>query len=131
MDEEVTQPADLTDDELKGAAGIVRAIRALPSSAGRYQGGTGLRVALGGYGPGPGRGDCHPHRTRHTVARRTAQQDADCIKLALEANPSLHDEDALTEFVKLFWRGRNVDRQYVPLRNEAINETPRPTDGEL
>jgi hypothetical protein len=51
--------------------------------------------------------------------------------LALEANPSLHDEDALTEFVKLFWRGRNVDRQYVPLRNEAINETPRPTDGEL
>jgi hypothetical protein len=49
MDEDVTQPADLTDAELKEAAGIVRAIRALPSSAGRYQGGTGLRVALGGY----------------------------------------------------------------------------------
>jgi hypothetical protein len=49
MDEDVTHPADLTDDELKQAAGIVRAIRALPSSAGRYQGGTGLRVALGGY----------------------------------------------------------------------------------
>jgi hypothetical protein len=49
MDEGVTQPSDLTDDELKEAAGIVRATRALPSSAGRYQGGTGLRVALGGY----------------------------------------------------------------------------------
>ena len=49
IDEDCTQPADFTDAELKEATGIIRAMRALPSSARGYQGGTGLRVALGGY----------------------------------------------------------------------------------
>jgi hypothetical protein len=46
----VREVADLTDDELRQAAVIVRAIRALPSWADKsYQGGTGFRVVLSGY----------------------------------------------------------------------------------
>jgi hypothetical protein len=49
IDEDCTQPADLTDAELKEATAIIRAMRALPSAAKGYPGGTGLRVVLGGY----------------------------------------------------------------------------------
>ncbi len=43
-------PADLSDTELKDAAGIVRAFRALPHWTTRgFQGGTGLRATLGEY----------------------------------------------------------------------------------
>jgi hypothetical protein len=44
------QAADLTDDELREAATIIRAIRALPTwPTMSYQGSSGLRTALGGY----------------------------------------------------------------------------------
>ena len=68
---------------------------------------------------------------RREMEKLTAQQGADHIKLMLEANPSLRDESAPAEFMKFFGGGRNVDRQYAPLRNETIKETPRLTDGEL
>jgi hypothetical protein len=46
----VRRVADLSDDELRQAAGIVRAIRALPSwTETGYPGGTGFRVVLSGY----------------------------------------------------------------------------------
>jgi hypothetical protein len=49
-DPDTRQAADLTDDELREAAAIIRAIRALPTwSAMSYQGSSGLRTALGGY----------------------------------------------------------------------------------
>jgi hypothetical protein len=49
-DLEVRQVADLDDEELLQAAGVVRAIRALPSWSGRgYPGGTGFRMVLSGY----------------------------------------------------------------------------------
>jgi hypothetical protein len=51
-DQDVRQAGDLSDDELRQAAGILRAIRALPTWASPYQGGAGLRVALGGYAIG-------------------------------------------------------------------------------
>ena len=44
------QATDLTDDELREAAAIIRAIRALPTwPTMSYQGSSGLRTALGGY----------------------------------------------------------------------------------
>lgn len=47
---DVRQVADLADDELLQAAGIVRAIRALPSWSDKsYPGGIGFRVVLSGY----------------------------------------------------------------------------------
>jgi hypothetical protein len=46
----VRQVADLADDEVREAAVIVRAIRALPSWSDKsYQGKTGFRVVLSGY----------------------------------------------------------------------------------
>jgi hypothetical protein len=49
-DQDVRQVPDLTDDELHQAAGIIRAIRALPSWTDKsYTGGTGFRVLLSGY----------------------------------------------------------------------------------
>jgi hypothetical protein len=48
QDQDVAQTADLSDEELREAVGIVRALRAALPVKG-YQGGTGFRVALGGY----------------------------------------------------------------------------------
>ncbi len=49
-DPDTRQATDLTDDELHEAAGIIRAIRALPTwPTMSYQGSSGLRTALGGY----------------------------------------------------------------------------------
>jgi hypothetical protein len=49
-DPDTRQAADLTDNELREAAAIIRAIRALPAwPAMSYQGSSGLRAALGGY----------------------------------------------------------------------------------
>jgi hypothetical protein len=49
-DQDTRQPTDLTDDELREAAVIIRAIRALPTwPTMSYQGNSGLRTALGGY----------------------------------------------------------------------------------
>lgn len=49
-DLEVRQVADLDDEELSQAAGVVRAIRASPSWSDKcYAGGTGFRVVLSGY----------------------------------------------------------------------------------
>jgi hypothetical protein len=49
-DQEVRQACDLTDSELREAAGIIRAIRALPSWSDKtYSSGTGFRVVLSGY----------------------------------------------------------------------------------
>jgi hypothetical protein len=49
-DQDVTLPADLTDDELHQAASILRAIRALPTWEAAYKGGgTSFRAALGDY----------------------------------------------------------------------------------
>jgi hypothetical protein len=47
-DQDAAQAADLSDEELRQAAGLVRALRAVLPEKG-YQGGTGFRVALGGY----------------------------------------------------------------------------------
>ncbi|MER6077040.1 hypothetical protein [Streptomyces sp. NPDC001833] len=52
----------------------------------------------------------------------TLQQAEDRIKLALEKNPSLLNEDKLTELGKAL-----VDGGHIPLRNE--NQTLRLTDG--
>jgi hypothetical protein len=50
IDEDVRQVFDLTDEELREAAGIVRAVRGLPSWMDRgLQGGVSFRAALGGY----------------------------------------------------------------------------------
>jgi len=44
------QATDLTDEELREATSIIRAIRALPTwPTMSYQGSSGLRTALGGY----------------------------------------------------------------------------------
>jgi hypothetical protein len=52
-DQDVTQVADLSDDELHQAAAILRAFRALPTWEAAYRGGgTGFRAALGGYAIG-------------------------------------------------------------------------------
>jgi hypothetical protein len=48
QDQDVAQMADLSDEELRQATGIIRALRAALPEKG-YQGGTGFRVALGGY----------------------------------------------------------------------------------
>ena len=49
-DDDVIQAADLSDAELKEAAGIVRAFRALPSYwAKGFQGGSSFRAVLGEY----------------------------------------------------------------------------------
>jgi hypothetical protein len=49
-DDDVIQAADLSDEELKEAAGIVRAFRALPSYwAKGFQGGSSFRAVLGEY----------------------------------------------------------------------------------
>ena len=49
-DEDVRQAPDLTDDELRQAAGIIRAIRALPSwTDKRHMGRPGFRVILSAY----------------------------------------------------------------------------------
>jgi hypothetical protein len=49
-DPDTRQPADLTDDELRQAVAIVRAIRALPTwPQMSHQGSSGMRTALGGY----------------------------------------------------------------------------------
>ena len=39
----------------------------------------------------------------------------------LEANPSLLNEEILTELGKILWIGR-ADGEYVPMRREQINE---------
>lgn len=50
IDDDVMQAADLSDAELKEAAGIVRAFRALPSHwAKGFQGGSSFRAVLGEY----------------------------------------------------------------------------------
>jgi hypothetical protein len=43
------QPADLTDDELRDAAGIIRALLALPSPGSGHSSAHGLRTVLGRY----------------------------------------------------------------------------------
>jgi hypothetical protein len=49
-DRDVIQAADLSDDELRQAASVLRAIRALPTWEAPYKGGgTGFRVVLGDY----------------------------------------------------------------------------------
>jgi hypothetical protein len=50
VDEDVAEVADLSDGELKEAAGIVRAFRALPSwRAKGFQGGASFRAVFGEY----------------------------------------------------------------------------------
>jgi hypothetical protein len=50
IDPGTRQADDLTDDELREAAGLIRAIRALPSWPNMsYGGSTGLRTGLGSY----------------------------------------------------------------------------------
>ncbi len=56
----------------------------------------------------------------------TPQEVEDRIHLMLETNPSF-----LEDFVKMFWRDRNVDGQSVPVTNEEIKEALRLTDGEM
>jgi hypothetical protein len=52
-DQDVTQAANLSDDELHQAAKILRAFRALPTWEAAYHGGgTGFRAALGSYAIG-------------------------------------------------------------------------------
>ncbi|MFI9646132.1 DUF2510 domain-containing protein [Streptomyces sp. NPDC052040] len=64
------------------------------------------------------------------LEKLTARQGVDRIRMMLESNPSLRDEGALTEFMRLFGGGRNVDLEHPQLRNEAIKEVPRLTEGE-
>src|SRR5258708_3798988 len=56
-DQDVRQPRDFTDDELRKAAMIIRAIRALPSWTDKsYTGGTGFRVVISGSPQQPSAG---------------------------------------------------------------------------
>ncbi|MET9449145.1 hypothetical protein [Streptomyces cinerochromogenes] len=62
--------------------------------------------------------------SQRELEKLTARQGVDRIRLMLESNPSLRDEGTLTEFMRLFGGGRNVDLGHVQLRNEAIKEVP-------
>lgn len=63
---------------------------------------------------------------KSSLEKLTPQEVEDRIHLMLETNPSF-----LEEFVKMFWRDRNVDGQSVPVTNEKIKEALRLTDGEM
>ncbi|WP_218829475.1 DUF2510 domain-containing protein [Streptomyces sp. XY006] len=69
--------------------------------------------------------------SQREMEKLTARQGADRIRLMLESNSSLRDEGALAEFMKLFGSGRNADFEDARLRNAAMKEAPRLTEGEL
>jgi hypothetical protein len=77
-----------------------------------------LRDARIEYGDGP-------HALESAAEAVTAQQVGESITLMLEANPSLLDEETLTEILGV---GR-ADHEYVPMRREQIDEALRLTDG--
>lgn len=54
----------------------------------------------------------------------TAKQVGDSLKLMLEANPSLLDQEALVELGKILESSR-VHDEYVPLKSQKINEALR------
>jgi wyosine [tRNA(Phe)-imidazoG37] synthetase (radical SAM superfamily) len=58
--------------------------------------------------------------SQREMEKLTAQQGAARITLMLDANPSLRDEGALREFMKIFRGDRSVDGRDVPLRIEHI-----------
>jgi len=80
-----------------------------------------LRDARIEYGDGP-------HALESAAEAVTAQQVGECITLMLEANPSLLNEEILTELGKILGIGR-ADGEYVAMRREQINEALRLTDG--
>jgi hypothetical protein len=61
-----------------------------------------------------------------SLEKLTPQEVEDLIHLMLETNPSF-----LEEFIKMFWRDRNVDGHSIPVTNEKIKEALRLTDGEI
>jgi hypothetical protein len=67
------------------------------------------------------------HALESAAEAVTAQQVGESITLMLEANPSLLNEETLTELRRIL--GRRADGEYVPMRREQINEALRLTDG--
>ena len=65
------------------------------------------------------------------IEQLTPEQGAHRIKLMLEANPSLRDEFALSEFMKFFAGGRSVFSRYVPVSIERTSESRRPPHGQM
>ena len=63
---------------------------------------------------------------KSSLEKLTPREVEDRIHLMLETNSSF-----IEEFVKMFWRDRNVDGQSVLVTNEKIREALRLTDGEM
>ncbi len=62
---------------------------------------------------------------RSALEKLTAAQVTDSVNRALEANPSLLDEETSAEFMEIFGGGQFVEGRYVPLRNERVREALR------
>jgi hypothetical protein len=71
-----------------------------------------------------------PLELNSTTEMPAAKQVGDIIRLMLEANPSLPDEETSVELGNILGRAR-VDDGYVPLRSERNKEALRLTDGEM
>ncbi|GAA1900363.1 hypothetical protein GCM10009716_07740 [Streptomyces sodiiphilus] len=73
--------------------------------------------------------DAFPELTS-AMRKLTAPQITDSINRALEADSSLLSEEASAEFMRIFGGGRDLEGQFVPLRNEKIAAALRLTSGE-
>ncbi|MET0604623.1 MAG: hypothetical protein ABW167_21760 [Baekduia sp.] len=69
-----------------------------------------------------------PHALERAAEAVTAQQVGESITLMLEANPSLLNEQTLTDLGQILGLGR-ADGEDVPMRREQIHRALRLTDG--
>jgi hypothetical protein len=67
---------------------------------------------------------------RNAMDKLTIQQLTDSMNRMLEANSSLLDDETSAELMKVFGGDRFVDGQYVPLRNEKIEDVLRMSEGD-
>ncbi|MFF4461204.1 hypothetical protein ACFY13_16820 [Streptomyces mirabilis] len=68
---------------------------------------------------------------KSAMEKLTTQQVTDSVNRMLEANPSLLEEEASAEFMRIFGGGRVVDGNFVPLRNERVKDALRLTNSEM
>jgi hypothetical protein len=65
------------------------------------------------------------------MEKLSPQEIAERIRLMLEANPSLLDEETSARLMELLEGLPIVDGRYVPMEIEKSKEAPRLTDGDM
>ncbi len=67
---------------------------------------------------------------RRAMAMLTAQQVTDTVNRMLEHDSSFLDASTSAEFMRMFGGGREVEGEYLPIRNERIAEALRLVQGD-